>query len=67
MAKKCCFKIKNKIFLNKIPILNYIKDIKELAVELKYTYLKDKSSFFLSGSSQVGVFTNMQVQTLTSI
>ena len=48
MTKEYRSKNKDKLSTNKIPILKYIKDIKELAVKLKYTYLKDKLLFSIS-------------------
>ena len=48
MAKECRSKNKDKLSTNKISILGYTKDIKELTVKLEYIYLKDKLLFSIS-------------------
>ena len=47
MAKEYYSKNKGKLSINKIPILECTKDIKELTIKLRYTYLKDKLLSFI--------------------
>ena len=59
MARECHSKGKDKPSTNKISILGYTKDIKELTIKLKYTYFKDKLLSSISKLSQVRVFANI--------
>ena len=64
MSKNCYFKDKNKISINKVSTLEctYL-DIKKLMIKLGKTHLNNKS--LTLKTSQVGVYANIQVQTLS--